>query len=339
MSNAPEDAHRLIQDTIAELGWSADISVLVDRVRRLNVGLPCEDEFSVICSWLGKCDLLHKLDQQQVPAASRSKYQVPDLLAVFNTETGPCPVLIEIKAKNENKLSLTPEYLEKLNQYAGLFKLPLLFAWKYERVWALFEARHLKKAKKNFNITFSDAMHENLLGVLAGDVAYSIGEGAGLHLRFRKDKLVSQQDEPGARTEEWVATIDDVAITDRTGAKRDDIDPEVKALFSTWDLDEKEDHNETHIQLSFVARGGSIEFAHTALVHLLRGELDDKSEVHWRTLLRKEQVTATIKNFSAALYRAYEQKVVSLILHQVPQTWPGFMAPRKNAIPDASDAS
>jgi hypothetical protein len=34
-----------------------------------DIGLPVEDEFSVACAWLGKCQLLHKLDQHQVPIA------------------------------------------------------------------------------------------------------------------------------------------------------------------------------------------------------------------------------------------------------------------------------
>lgn len=36
-----------------------------------NVGLPCEDEFAVICGWLGRCRLLCKLDPQQILTASR----------------------------------------------------------------------------------------------------------------------------------------------------------------------------------------------------------------------------------------------------------------------------
>lgn len=81
----PKDAARLIQTVLAELGWDADASDITARVRRLNVGLPKEDEFSVVCAWLGKCWLLHKLDQHQLPISSREKFQVPDLLAFFAT--------------------------------------------------------------------------------------------------------------------------------------------------------------------------------------------------------------------------------------------------------------
>ena len=50
----PPDGARLIQDVLAELGWSADATDLAEGVRRLDVGLPAEDEFSVVCAWLGK---------------------------------------------------------------------------------------------------------------------------------------------------------------------------------------------------------------------------------------------------------------------------------------------
>src|SRR5688572_29807427 len=57
---APPDLPRLIQDVLAELGYDADAVAVAERVRRLDIGLPVEDEFSVVCAWLGKCQLLHK---------------------------------------------------------------------------------------------------------------------------------------------------------------------------------------------------------------------------------------------------------------------------------------
>tara|TARA_E500000318_G_scaffold111102_1_gene128489 strand:- start:327 stop:527 length:201 start_codon:yes stop_codon:yes gene_type:complete len=46
------DADRLIQEVLAELGWEADPKKIADRVRRLDIGLPVEDEFIAICSWM-----------------------------------------------------------------------------------------------------------------------------------------------------------------------------------------------------------------------------------------------------------------------------------------------
>lgn len=322
----PVDGTRLIQDVLAELGWSADAAAVAEGVRCLDVGLPVEDEFSVVCAWLGKCQLLHKLDQQQVPIASRQEFQVPDLLAKFSTQTNKPPVLIEVKSKKEKRLSFRPDYLQRLQNYADLVGMPLLIAWKFHSLWVLFESRHMKKANKNYNITLEMAMRENLLGSLGGDVAYKIGVGAGIHLRLRKDKLVGKEEADDGSTEQWMMTIDDVAFTDYEGNRRKDLDSEVQSLFSTWDLEEQEEHNDSHIHLHFVSGKDGIQFAHTALVHLLNWESPHNGQPHWRGLLRKEQVTANVANFSAALESALRQKVVSHIFHLQPHAMPVFLS-------------
>lgn len=175
-----DDSDRLIQEVLSEFGCDDDPKKVADKVKRLDQGLPTEDEFTAICSWLGKARLLHKLDQHQAPPSSRDLYQVPDLLAEFERSG---PVLIEVKSKTKQTLSFTPQYLDRLRAYAELVKMPLLIAWKHHGIWMLFDIQRLTKAQTNFNITLGDAMKENLLGVLAGDVAYKIASGAGVRLK------------------------------------------------------------------------------------------------------------------------------------------------------------
>lgn len=321
----PPDLPRLIQDVLAELGYDADAAEVAEQVRRLDIGLPAEDEFSVVCAWLGKCQLLHKLDQQQVPIASKQDFQVPDLLAKFSTQTTRSPVLIEVKSKKDKILSFTPTYMGRLQNYADLLGMPLLVAWKFHRIWMLFEAKHMRKANKNFNISLETAMRENLLGVLAGDVAYKIGAGAGIHIRFRRDKLLGVKNAVEGYSEQWAMTIDDVSFNDREGTRCTDLDGQVQSLFTAWDLEEKEEHTDSHIHLHFVAGDEGIEFAHTALVQLLIRESSHDDRPHWRGLLRKAQVTANVANFSAALDMAFKQKVVSHIFHVQPHTMPDFL--------------
>lgn len=124
-----------------------------------------------------------------------------------------------------------------------------------------------------------------------------------------------------------MTTIDDVAFTDYKDNRRVDLDDEVQSLFSAWDLDKQEEHNDTHIQLRFIAGKEGIQFAHTALVHLLNWESPHDDRPHWRGLLRKEQVTANVANFSAALESAFRQKVLSHIFHVLPNTMPAFLPP------------
>src|SRR5262245_55773353 len=87
----------LIAEAVQQLGLGADPKAVADRVRRLQVGLPAEDEFSVLLMWLGRCRLVHKLDQLQRPSDSRARWHVPDLFAVFDYHGTELPVLIEVK--------------------------------------------------------------------------------------------------------------------------------------------------------------------------------------------------------------------------------------------------
>ncbi|MFH6600770.1 hypothetical protein ACEVAQ_18875 [Ectopseudomonas khazarica] len=321
----PTDGERLIQDVLTELGWNADPKTVAEGVRRLDIGLPLEDEFSVVCAWLGKCQLLHKLDQQQIPIASKQEFQVPDLLARFSSQTNTSPVLIEVKSKKNKLLSFKPDYLSRLQNYADLMGMPLLIAWKFHSIWSLFDARHMKKASKNFNITFETAMRENLLGMLAGDIAYKVGAGVGVHLRFRKDKIIDTTATEDGHTEQWMMTIDDVSFTDREGNRRKKIDNEVQSLITAWDLEQQEDHTDSHVELSFVAGNDGMQFAHTALVKLLNWESPHDNRPHWRGLLRKDQITKSVVSFSTALEVAYRQKFVSHVFHVQPHTTPDFL--------------
>ncbi|WP_402719858.1 restriction endonuclease [Janthinobacterium rivuli] len=321
----PPDTARLIQDVIAQLGWPINAELVAEQVRRLDVGLPLEDEFSVICSWLGKCQLLHKLDQQQVPVKSREEFQVPDLLAKFSTQNNKSPVLIEVKSKQDSVLSFRPDYMRRLQNYAELVGMPLLIAWKYHNLWMLFEAKHMTKAVKNFNISLNTASRENLFGTLLGDVAYKIGSGAGVHLRFRKDKLVESTEDHSGREEQWHMTIDDVSFSDYNGEHHKKLDGEVQSLFTTWDLEEEQEHSDTHIHLRFLAGDQGIQFSHTALVRLLNWQEPHKDRPHWRGLLRQDKVAANVENFSSALHTALDQRIVSHIFYFEPHTFPNFL--------------
>ncbi len=320
----PDDIERLIQEVLAKLGYSGDAATIARKVKRLNLGLPAEDEFSVICAWLGKCRLVHKLDQAQAPLSSRDTFQVPDLLATFDAAG---PVLIEVKSKKSQTLSFRPDYLERLQAYATLVGRPLLIAWKFHSLWTLFDARHLQLARTNFNITHERAMKENLLGMLAGDIAYVLGPGAGVHFECAKEELVGVEGDTTNFTETWKMRIADVFFTAGDGSRKDDLHGETKQLFATWDLQTDEAHSPTSVRMSFVAGDGRVQFAHVALVHLLTWEGGRSGAPSWRNLLQAPKITRTIDDFGRALDRALGEKVVRYILYQRPQTIPDFLRP------------
>ncbi len=321
--NYTDDSDRLIQEVLTELGWDVEPKKIAEGVRRLDLGLPREDQFIAICSWLGKALLVHKLDQQQAPLKSRDTYRVPDVLAQFE-QAGP--LLIEVKSKSKQTLSFTPDYLERLSAYAELVNMPLLIAWRYRGIWVLFEARHLTKARKNFNIRFSDAMRENLLGVLAGDVSYKIAPGAGVRFRCKKVELLMAEKDGDTRTEQWRMRIDEIGFTVAGGEAVGKLDPEVSTLFTTWDLEEHQSHSNTHVELQFVAGNDGMMFGHMALTHLLNWTLPQGRTINWRHAIRRDAVVSNMINFRQALERGLEQKVVRTILHQQPHSWPDFMS-------------
>ena len=327
MTDTPDDLARLLHETLETVGWDADASDIARQVQRLDIGLPMEDEFSVVCAWLGGCEIIHKLDQHQMPRNSSETYQVPDLLAYFKTQSNNRPVLIEVKSKKDKKLSFRPDYLHRLQSYADLMGMPLLFAWKFHSIWMLFEAKHLKKAAKNFNISFETAMRENLLGVLAGDFAYRIGAGAGVHLRCDKEELVSVVDHEDGELHTWKLRVGEVAFTDRAGKVIPAPSSETQTLFGIWDLEEKREEYADFIGISFTAPEEGMQFAHSSLVRLLdlwhRGE----EKMSWRRVSRKEKFT-TIEDFRGAVNKAMDEKVVHIVLNMQPHSMPDFVAVR-----------
>ncbi len=311
----PEDLDRLVQEVISELGLDADPAKIAHKVKLLNLGLPAEDQFQVICAWLGKCSLIHKLDQVQAPLSSRETYQVPDLLAHFETHGA---FLIEVKAFGKRTLSFKPDYLAKLKAYADLVGKPLLIAWKFHGLWTLFDARHLTLARTNFNIQHGEAMRQNLLGVLAGDCVFKLAPGAGVHFEMAKDALEAIEETENGKVETWRMRIAKITFTKGGGLPAADLHPETQQLLAAWDLESQEVHYPDRVDQSFVAGEEGIQFAHMALVHLLAWERGVNNAQDWRQILRAPEITKTIKSFALALERALEEGVVSHIFHQRP---------------------
>lgn len=268
--------------------------------------------------------MIHKLDQHQMPLSSKDKYQVPDILARFTTQSNERPVLIEVKSKAGNTLSFKPDYLKRLQNYADLMGMHLLIAWKYHTLWTLFEPKHLRKAAKNFNISLEDAMRESLMGILLGDIAYKIGEGAGVHLQCDKEALVAEETVENGVQQTWNTTITGVWFTDRNGELMEAPASETQTLFKIWDLEElREDHGD-YIRISYTAPGDGMRFAHMSLVDLLRLWATDQEKMSWRRVARKDRFTS-IEDFRGAVEKAMVEKVVHFVLNVLPRSIPNFV--------------
>lgn len=165
---------RVLVEAIAQLGNEFDTKTLVDRVRQLQRGLPAEDEFMLLLSWLGKCRLVHKLDQLQAPPSSRQEIRVPDLLAVFERDGKQIALLIEVKTTGDRALSWRPDYLKSLKAYAKLVNLPLLLAGNWTRFgfWTLADVSLFEKPHQNYRLSFEAALKNNLMGELATSITF-----------------------------------------------------------------------------------------------------------------------------------------------------------------------
>jgi len=320
MSNDTDktDRARLVFEAAERLGWS-DADEVAKFVRRLERGLPAEDEFSVVLRWLGQCRLVHKLDQFPYPPGVWSRYRVPDLLAVFEVDGQAVPALIEVKVNADPVLSWKPAYLAALQRYAELLRLPLLVAWKHGTIWVLFEARHLRKAAKNLNISFGDALKETLLGLLAGDFSFSFRPGVGLHLKIRK---VKEHDDRS-----FEGKVEEAYLLNARGEKHKG-GGGILQLFTCIQQDVELQEDETHVVQSFIVpANNSSEPAHRALVTLLeifRG----KEPLVWRHVLLKEQRPWLSVSPQQAARNGLEAGFIQYVLQIEPTTPPSFIRPK-----------
>src|SRR5205085_9658489 len=125
-----------LRDLLNMLGLpdARDPDTVAKRLEQLRRGLAPEDEFALLVTWLGRCRLIHKLGQEQLPLSSTDTYRVPDFLAIFEQNDNLIPVLVEVKTTdrmdveglNATTLSLKPHYL----RYAEALGLPMLIAWR-----------------------------------------------------------------------------------------------------------------------------------------------------------------------------------------------------------------
>jgi len=297
------------------LGPAADADEIVKKVQRLQIGLPAEDEFSVILGWLGRCQLVHKLDQSQFPPESQSLYQVPDLIAVFDYHGRSIPVLIEVKTDKDATLSWPPDYRERLQQYADTLRLPLLVAWRRKNLWTLFDVRHLAKATTNFNIKFTEAMKQTLMCELAGDFSFSFKSGTGAHLKIKKLN----------KTEDGFEGVIEEAYFANADGKRFANVPGLLHLFLCLDQESVVVEEESHILQSFVSLSANAEWGHRALATLLRFSTRTDT-IHWREILEKNNVPQVIEGgLRVAANQALEVGFIEHCLHVRPLTMPDFL--------------
>ncbi|QKK07979.1 MAG: hypothetical protein HND58_07175 [Planctomycetota bacterium] len=202
-----------------------DIAAVAKRAQHVGFGINAEDEFAVVASWLGCCDLVHPLGQPGTSSCgSLSEFTVPDLL-ICSTRDKQYRFCVEVKTSSEMVLPLRPDYRESLLAYARLVGIPVLIAWKCRRLnwWTLFDPATV--VDEAHELTFEDAAKRDLMGPLLGEFHIELRPNDAIRIDFELQELVRTK----AGAETWKAKIKDFDIEDSHGQRLGF----VPALFAT----------------------------------------------------------------------------------------------------------
>lgn len=332
-----EQGLRLMYEAFVQAGINPSLTKedVIRRFEALERGLPVEDEFAVLAGWLGKCSLIHKLDQLQFPLQSKDLYQVPDFLAVFKDGSRTIPTLIEVKKTQDISFKWSKSYYGKLKAYADLLKLPLLIACKFRPgdsdlvYWTLFDASIFYNPDSSYKVTLQKASHESLLGKLAGDFMLELKAGVGLH--FRMDLIGNKDDWQRMKDENRFYGETKLFWTNGRGKEIDavQLSPSLLAILGLipqyWSDSSLYD-GDSHRIYSFVLQENHPIFAHQMLELLLteaQAHADDN--IRWRKVLSEGGLPISSKDIYEAAFEVASKDIFKQVFHPIPETTPAFL--------------
>ncbi len=322
-SSADELARLLFEATEGQ-GPRADSKEVIARFKRLEMGLPAEDEFALMLAWLGKCRLVHRLDQQQSPPESRSNYQVPDLLAIFDFEGKELPVLIEVKTSKKKRLSWKVQYWDKLKRYAGAVQLPILVAckWTEAGLWSLVDLDCFDASEATKKLQFADAVQNDLLGILAGNFYYTFQPRVGLHLKFEKISEAPSE-EPDTRTYRMI--VREAYFYNSKGEVRAKLANWLFPMFLDYDHETRTVDGDKFLdQDYFIPDPAAMQIAYKLLPQVVRG-LAQGQKPHWRKLLRDCDFAISCPELQRSASKEFETGMLQYIMEYRPKQLPSFL--------------
>jgi len=323
----------MISQACSSLGWGENPREIVNKVNQLLRGLPKEDEFIALSTWMGKCSLIHKLDQEQFPSLSRDNYQVPDLFALYDFNGRNVPVLIEVKKTSDIRLEpFSNAYYSRLANYASLMHLPLLIAWYIERpnVWCLFELERMTRKRTAFHIDFQTATHNNLLGVLADDVILTLHKGIQLLFRIRKDPKTVIRDSANGKVKKFSGIMEEIVWVSPRG-QQTNCSPNLRnfleLVFRMVDNDSTDSEDETHITITFYTTKEEGLFAHQLLGLMAFGSpLPEGKSPTWLEVIRNNRFRMDYHSVREAASEGVRSGIIKWVIRQNPAILPEFLA-------------
>src|ERR1700677_1765318 len=105
-----QKAHEILQAIEACDYKLDDLGLFIKQVQQFDYGLTAEVEFATLLAWLDQCEMVHRLDQKVWSSERDSKWNVPDLFAVFRRGTDRFSAMIEVKTTNDMERDFKPDY-------------------------------------------------------------------------------------------------------------------------------------------------------------------------------------------------------------------------------------
>jgi len=332
MSRERFEKAMLLHKAISMLGWAGKPEDIADKVKRLERGLPVEDQFAALCVWMGKCSLIHKLEQEQFPNLSREEYQVPDFLAVFDLATKKMPALIEVKKTSGIRLEpFGGKYYSKLTNYAKLMNLPLLVAWYIENfnLWCLFDLERMQRKHSAFHIDFPTATNNSLLGVMFDDVIFRIKSGLKVQFNVRKEPGSELRDPTTGELRKFTGVLEEITWLNNKDV-RINATPSLRRLFEFLfyivENDTRDSENNEYVTMTFYTTKEENLFTHQLLGVMAFGTAITRDTTPtWVQVLRGNNFQMDYQSVRNALSTGVEEGAFSVILRQNPVIRPEYL--------------
>lgn len=318
-------AFRLLRD-IYRLPPTAeeDLNSVVRRVQTIHAGLNPEREFFALVLWLGSCAGIYAVEDLPPPVKDFEKrFRPPDFVAICRYREEFLPVLIEVKASEDDELVWSEAYRSSLRHFADLLHLPLLVAWKRNDVWALVDSEHFAKRQAAYHLSFETALRENLMSTMFGD-AMVVLKG---DFQFFVEATVKEPLPAGPLIPEgnYTFTIRDAGFHVQ-GTKVGELADEQAWLFmASPDENHVERVGSNRVRIVHYPAPDTMFPLFRVLLAQLVWAAPAGQEINWNEEVLKGPFPSSGARFREALQEGLKLGTVRCVLEQVPGTLPPFL--------------
>jgi Holliday junction resolvase len=315
-----EAAHAMVS-AAAEMNWKLDdVAAFAKRVQLVEYGLDAEDEFAALLAWLGRCPLVHRLDQHYYSSGNARRWRIPDLFALFHHRSEEFSALIEVKTSNKLRLTFDADYMANLYHYAELHKRPLLVAWKVRRLgmWILVDPCHFKALNGKRVLGLEDAIKNNLMSRLAGDFAVKLQERVCVCLES-VEVGERRPTNDGYRPE---LQVESVQFFDGEGQRVAHLPKSITTalLVTAHEVDEIDGKR---VRTRFGTNGG-MAFSQLMLRATISQTIDGTQKPHWKHVAKQFDRYLSRRELHDDL-KSQIGRFVHMVVYQHPRVWPTFL--------------